>query len=460
MQESLRQALVGADIPAAVADALARVTFQAGVLGVGNAAGGAGAGAAAMNVDANNRQLHPTERVLAAQLAKKSKGKYTQKQIEDAMRNTGNSKYGEDVTAGMLINGTQDIYDKGAAFNVPVNGVSAQALPNNGRVDPDLADFISANTGGANSAYSWDASQTGRVTPSATSSTGSYSTPTQRYQTVSVNGKSFSLPVANCPAAGCANGDNIARFGASAADQATLDAYDAALNQQNAKAGVKGALVVGTTVLLPVTAVGLAGSGAIVGGGSSAADQAIDGKPVDMVTVAIDTVVGAATGLATYGVVKIAGALGTAAKGDTGASGTAISPGKLIGSTEGLTTAEQSFIGEMVSGGRTVEVIPATSAGRTADFFIDGTKVELKTMTNVVNQTSDGLSKSLSSTIMNARGQSANIIIDARGQAGMTPEIAERGIQRAFGNDSRTGSKIQTVTVITSQGTVYIRRKP
>jgi hypothetical protein len=85
------------------------------------------------------------------------------------------------------------------------------------------------------------------------------------------------------------------------------------VNQQNAKAGVKGALVVGTTVLLPVTAVGLAGSGAIVGGGSSAADQAIDGKPVDMVTVAIDTVVGAATGLATYGVVKIAGALGTAA---------------------------------------------------------------------------------------------------------------------------------------------------
>jgi filamentous hemagglutinin len=60
MQESLRQALVGADIPPAVADALARVTFQAGVLGVGSAVGGAGAGAAAMNVDANNRQLHPT----------------------------------------------------------------------------------------------------------------------------------------------------------------------------------------------------------------------------------------------------------------------------------------------------------------------------------------------------------------------------------------------------------------
>ncbi|MFN5350363.1 MAG: hypothetical protein ACK5A0_12635, partial [Polaromonas sp.] len=143
-----------------------------------------------------------------------------------------------------------------------------------------------------------------------------------------------------------------------------------------------------------------------------------------------------------------------------GANGGVITPGKLIGSTEGLTTAEQSFIGEMVSGGKTVQVIPATNAGRTADFFIDGTKVELKTMTNVVNQTPDGLSKSLSSTIMNARGQSGNIIIDARGQAGMTPEIAERGIGRAFGNDSQSGSKIQGVTVITSQGTVYIPRKP
>jgi len=33
---------------------------------------------------------------------------------------------------------------------------------------------------------------------------------------------------------------------------------------------------------------------------------------------------------------------------------------------------------------------------------------------------------------MDARGQSGNIIIDARGQAGMTPEIAERGIARAL----------------------------
>lgn len=143
--------------------------------------------------------------------------------------------------------------------------------------------------------------------------------------------------------------------------------------------------------------------------------------------------------------------IGTAA----GASGGGLaSTGKLIGSTEALTAAERGFVTELVAGGKTVEIVPATSAGRSADFFIDGTKYELKTMSNVVNQTSDGLSKSLSSTIMDARGQSGNVIIDARGQAGMTPEIAERGIGRALGADKE--SKIRGVTVITLQGTVHL----
>jgi filamentous hemagglutinin len=98
------------------------------------------------------------------------------------------------------------------------------------------------------------------------------------------------------------------------------------------------------------------------------------------------------------------------------------------------------------------------NAGRTADFVLDGVKIELKTMTNVTNQTSDGLSKALSSTIMNARGQSGNIVVDARGQAGMTREIAERGVIRGLNADKDL--KVQEVTVLTSQGTVYIKRKP
>jgi len=125
--------------------------------------------------------------------------------------------------------------------------------------------------------------------------------------------------------------------------------------------------------------------------------------------------------------------------------------GNLIGSTDNLTPAERAFVEELVDGGKTVEIIP-TATGRTADFLIDGVRYELKTLSGVVNQTSDGLSSALSSRIMDARGQSGNIIIDARGQAGMTPEIAERGIIRALGADKN--GKIQNITVITSQGTV------
>lgn len=133
--------------------------------------------------------------------------------------------------------------------------------------------------------------------------------------------------------------------------------------------------------------------------------------------------------------------------------------GKLIGSTENLTSTEKKFIDEMVMGGRKVEIIPATNAGRSADFFIDDIKYELNTMMNVTNPTSDKLSAALSSTIMNARGQSGNIIVDARNQAGMTAEIAERGIIRALSRDTASGSKIQGVTIITPQGTIFIPRK-
>jgi filamentous hemagglutinin len=112
----------------------------------------------------------------------------------------------------------------------------------------------------------------------------------------------------------------------------------------------------------------------------------------------------------------------------------------------------------MLAWGKNVELIPReVNAGRTADFLLDGVKIELKTMTNVTNQTSDGLSSALSSTIMNARGQSGNIVVDARGQAGMTREIAQRGIGRAFGADNE--SKIQGVTVLTPQGMVYLTPK-
>src|SRR5690606_36699327 len=76
--------------------------------------------------------------------------------------------------------------------------------------------------------------------------------------------------------------------------------------------------------------------------------------------------------------------------------------GKIIGDTSKLTAAELNYASELAAGGRTVQIIP-TATSRTADFFVDGVRVELKTISNIQNRTSDGLSKALSSTIMNGR---------------------------------------------------------
>lgn len=70
------------DAPNMIKQALAQVA--AGALGA--AVGGSAGLASAVNVEANNRQLHQSEKELAQKLAAQSKGKYTQQQIEEQMR--------------------------------------------------------------------------------------------------------------------------------------------------------------------------------------------------------------------------------------------------------------------------------------------------------------------------------------------------------------------------------------
>ncbi|WP_149028990.1 hypothetical protein, partial [Serpentinimonas barnesii] len=55
----------------------------------------------------------------------------------------------------------------GAAFNSGAQGSTTivQQLPDNGRVDPELAAFIQAHTGGSNSPYQWSEVQLGKVQP-------------------------------------------------------------------------------------------------------------------------------------------------------------------------------------------------------------------------------------------------------------------------------------------------------
>ncbi|WP_034301280.1 hemagglutinin repeat-containing protein [Herbaspirillum sp. RV1423] len=70
------------DAPNAVKQALAQVAAAA----LGAAVGGTQGMASAVNVEANNRQLHQTEKELARKLAAQSKEKYTTAQIEEQMR--------------------------------------------------------------------------------------------------------------------------------------------------------------------------------------------------------------------------------------------------------------------------------------------------------------------------------------------------------------------------------------
>ncbi len=94
----LSSAIAGSDPTgnANMNEALGNIVANALATGAGAAVGGESGAFSGYNVDRFNRQLHPEEKTLAKQLAEKSKGKYTQAQIEDQMRVMGvsvNGKY-------------------------------------------------------------------------------------------------------------------------------------------------------------------------------------------------------------------------------------------------------------------------------------------------------------------------------------------------------------------------------
>jgi hypothetical protein len=125
--------------------------------------------------------------------------------------------------------------------------------------------------------------------------------------------------------------------------------------------------------------------------------------------------------------------------------------GKGIKRIEGASDAEHAIDQLLKQQGRNVEPNlreGVKGAGRQGDRLIDGVLTELKTVGSVKNTTSNGLSAAISSRIMDGRGQAAHIIVDIRGQAGITEEIAKRGIIRAYGADAAKGSKIQSIRII------------
>ncbi|MGK5060465.1 hemagglutinin repeat-containing protein [Janthinobacterium sp. LB2P49] len=170
----------GMDLPEPVKQALG----AAAATSIGVAAGGGAGAATAFNTDVNNRMLHPGDRQKAKALAELSKGKYTEKQILDAMRysglrdEAGNIVVAEntqetfvrnvDIKTGKTIQEILKADNTMPVVSIPGDQITllekAPTRPTN-----DLMTFIQENTGGSTSAYLFTKAPTYTNTPSPVS---------------------------------------------------------------------------------------------------------------------------------------------------------------------------------------------------------------------------------------------------------------------------------------------------
>ena len=110
-----------------------------------------------------------------------------------------------------------------------------------------------------------------------------------------------------------------------------------------------------------------------------------------------------------------------------------------------LSAEETAFISTLLREGRIVRTLAESSSERvrTADFVVDGVRTELKSISSI---TSPDPSGALARRILEGAGQAPHIIADVRLQSGMTRQLADRAIRRAFGAD--TSRRILQIRVI------------
>jgi hypothetical protein len=262
----------------------------------GSAAPGA-ANHAAQMVDYFNRQLHPEEKDLAKELARKSKGRFTEAEIADALRGADNSETGESALSSSMVNAGLDAALGNNPTDAVASGVYDQMIPGQttdaaqpwlvspgehgmilvqnmaqlAKPSAELMAFILQNTG---STYTWN--------PAIWQAGATPATPPDRtrYGLFNANGQSFRLPLADCPAAGCATSPS-----ANPQDQAALRAYESALDRQGMDDLATAATL--ATALTPIGAgrLGLGNlyTGFVTGAGFDAAGQYVqrgDVRPV------------------------------------------------------------------------------------------------------------------------------------------------------------------------------------
>ena len=149
----LSSAIAGSDPTgnANMNQALGNIVANALATGAGGAVGGESGAFSGYNVDRFNRQLHPEEKTLAKQLADKSKGKYTQAQIEDQMRIMGGLIVGDRESGAPDTLVGQMPTDSGARWQYAGTTADGKPILTQITVQPnsDLQNYIMANSGPA-----------------------------------------------------------------------------------------------------------------------------------------------------------------------------------------------------------------------------------------------------------------------------------------------------------------------
>ena len=104
-----------------------------------------------------------------------------------------------------------------------------------------------------------------------------------------------------------------------------------------------------------------------------------------------------------------------------------------------LSQSEQRFADKMVSEGKVVKARKEVNIEgvKNPDFEIDNEITEFKHISDLKGTNADKLSGGLSRRILDGGSQASKVTLDVTDQAGMTKEIAERAVNRAFGRQTQ-----------------------
>ncbi len=111
-----------------------------------------------------------------------------------------------------------------------------------------------------------------------------------------------------------------------------------------------------------------------------------------------------------------------------------------------LSASEQKIADKLIAEGKHVKArVESTVKGvKNPDFEVDGVITEFKHVSDLKGVDAEKLSKGLSGRILDGASQAKHIILDVADQPGMSREITERAVARAYGRLRQLGSDAVT----------------